>query len=102
MGAYRGAQDMDADQDGIPDPMEIAKDATQQMKVREDQYTKRYQIDQQKDIEEQKMKLEHQRMTHETDLQKQKDAAAMQREQLKAKTALKNPVVGQKSTPKSK
>ena len=102
MGAYRGAQDMDADQDGIPDPMEIAKDATQQMKVREDQYTKRYQIDQQKDIEEQKMKLEHQRMTHETDLQKQKDAAAMQREQLKAKTALKNPVVGQKSIPKSK
>ena len=102
MGAYRGAQDMDSDQDGIPDPMEIAKDATQQMKVREDQYTKRYQIDQQKDIEEQKMKLEHQRMTHETDLQKQKDAAAMQREQLKAKTALKNPVVGQKSIPKSK
>ena len=102
MGAYRGAQDMDSDQDGIPDPMEIAKDATQQMKVREDQYTKRYQIDQQKDIEEQKMKLEHQRMTHETELQKQKDAAALQREQLKARTALKNPVVGQKSTPKSK
>ena len=102
MGAYRGAQDIDADQDGIPDPMEIAKDATQQMKVREDQYTKRYQIDQQKDIEEQKMKLEHQRMTHETELQKQKDAAAMQREQLKAKTALKNPVVGQNSTSKSK
>ena len=102
MGAYRGAQDIDADQDGIPDPMEIAKDATQQMKVREDQYTKRYQIDQQKDIEEQKMKLEHQRMTHETELQKQKDAAAMQREQLKARTALKNPVVGQNSTSKSK
>ena len=102
MGAYRGAQDMDADQDGIPDPMEIAKDATQQMKVREDQYTKRYQIDQQKDIEEQKMKLEHQRMTHETELQKQKDAAALQREQLKARTALKNPVVGQNSTSKSK
>ena len=102
MGAYRGAQDMDEDQDGIPDPMEIAKDATQQMKVREDQYTKRYQINQQKDIEEQKMKLERQRMTHETDLQRQKDIAAMQREQLKARTALKNPVVGQKSTSKSK
>ena len=99
MGAYRGAQDMDADQDGIPDPMEIAKDATQQMKVREDQYTKRYQIDQQKDIEEQKMKLEHQRMTHETDLQKQKDIAAFQREKLKSKTALQNKVVGEKSKP---
>ena len=34
--AYRGSQEMDADQNGIPDPMEIAKDATQQMKVREE------------------------------------------------------------------
>ena len=39
--AYRGSQEMDADQNGIPDPMEIAKDATQQMKVREEQYTKK-------------------------------------------------------------
>ena len=35
-------------------------------------------------------------MEHETQLQKQKDQEAFKREQLKAKTALKNKVVGQK------
>ena len=35
-------------------------------------------------------------MTHETELQKQKDNAAMQREELKAKTAKANKVVGEK------
>jgi hypothetical protein len=35
-------------------------------------------------------------MKHETELQKQKDDAAMQREQLKAKTALQNKVTGEK------
>jgi len=34
--AYRGTEDNDANMDGIPDPMEIAKDATNQMKVREE------------------------------------------------------------------
>jgi hypothetical protein len=33
-------------------------------------------------------------MAHESDLQKQKDDAAMQREELKSKTALANKVVG--------
>ena len=94
--AYRGSQDMDADQNGIPDPMEIAKDATQQMKVREEQYTKKYEIDQKRNIEEQKLSIEKEKMTHETQLQAAKDKAAMEREQLKAKTAIKNKVVGQK------
>ena len=94
--AYRGAQDMDADQNDIPDPIEIAKDATQQMKVREEQYTKKYEIDQHKDLEEQKISLEKEKMTHETQLQADKDKAAMEREQLKAKTAIRNKVVGQK------
>ena len=31
--AYRGTEDKDANQNGIPDPMEIAKDATAQMKM---------------------------------------------------------------------
>ena len=93
--AYRGSQEMDADQNGIPDPMEIAKDATQQMKVREEQYTKKYEIDQKRNIEEQKLSIEKEKMTHETQLQAAKDKAAMEREQLKAKTALKNKVAGQ-------
>ena len=98
--AYRGAQEMDADQNGIPDPMEIAKDATQQMKVREEQYTKKYEIDQKRNIEEQKLSIEKEKMAHETQLQVAKDKAAMEREQLKAKTALKNKVVGQKTAQK--
>ena len=98
--AYRGSQDMDADQNDIPDPMEIAKDATQQMKVREEQYTKKYEIDQKRNIEEQKLSIEKEKMTHETQLQAAKDKAAMEREQLKAKTALKNKVAGQKTAQK--
>ena len=35
-------------------------------------------------------------MKHEMDLQKQKDNAAMEREKIKARTALKNKVAGQK------
>lgn len=35
-------------------------------------------------------------MDHETALQKQKDDAAMEREKLKARTALKNKVTGEK------
>ena len=94
--AYRGTEDKDADMNGIPDPIEIAKDATSQMKIREDQYTKRYETRQKRDIEEQKIKLQKDQMAHESDLQKQKDDAAMQREELKSKTALANKVVGQK------
>ena len=39
-------------------------------------------------------------MSHESELQAQKDQAAMEREQLKAKTALKNKVVGQSKSQK--
>ena len=88
--AYRGTEDKDANQNGIPDPMEIAKDATAQMKVREDAYSKRYESKQKKEIEDAKIQLEKDKMKHESQLQAQKDKAAMEREQLKAKTALKN------------
>ena len=94
--AYRGAQDMDVDQDNIPDPIEIAKDATQQMKVREEQYTKKYEIDQKKNMEQAKIDIQREEMKHETELQTQKDKAAMEREQLKARTAKQNKVVGEK------
>ena len=98
--AYRGTEDKDANMNGIPDPTEIAKDATNQMKVREEQYTKKYEISQKKDIEQQKIKLAKEQMSHESELQAQKDQAAMEREQLKAKTALKNKVVGQSKSQK--
>lgn len=94
--AYRGTEDKDANMNGIPDPMEIAKDATTQMKIRSDQYTKDYEIKQKREIENQKIKLAKEQMDHETALQKQKDDAAMEREKLKARTALKNKVSGEK------
>lgn len=94
--AYRGTEDKDANMNGIPDPMEIAKNATAEMKIRADQYTKDYEIKQKRDIEDQKIKLAKEQMQHESKLQKQKDDAAMEREQLKARTALKNKVIGEK------
>lgn len=94
--AYRGTEDKDANMNRIPDPMEIAKDATTQMKIRSDQYTKDYEIKQKREIENQKIKLAKEQMDHETALQKQKDDAAMEREKLKARTALKNKVTGEK------
>ena len=94
--AYRGTEDKDANMNGIPDPMEIAKNATAEMKIRSDQYTKDYEIKQKRDIEDQKIKLAKEQMQHESKLQKQKDDAAMEREQLKARTALKNKVTGEK------
>lgn len=94
--AYRGTEDKDANMNGIPDPMEIAKDATTQMKIRSDQYTKDYEIKQKREIENQKIKLAKEQMDHETALQKQKDDAAMEREKLKARTALKNKVSGER------
>ena len=94
--AYRGTQDLDVNNNGIPDPMEIAKDATQQRKISSDEYTKRYEQRQKREIENQKISLEKDKMSHESELQKQKDAAAMEREKLKAKVAMKNKVVGEK------
>ena len=94
--AYRGSEEKDANQNGIPDPMEIAKDATQQRKIASDEYTKRYEARQKKEIEDKKIELERERMKHEMDLQKQKDKAAEERERIKARAAIRNKVSGEK------
>lgn len=93
---YRGTEDKDINMNGISDPMEIAKDATQQRKIDSEAYTKRYEARQKKEIEDKKISLAKEQMKHESELQKQKDDAAMQREELKAKTALKNKVAGER------
>lgn len=93
---YRGTEDKDINMNGIPDPMEIAKDATQQRKIDSEAYTKRYEARQKKEIEDKKISLAKEQMKHETELQKQKDDEAYRREELKAKTALKNKVVGER------
>lgn len=94
--AYRGTEEKDADQNGIPDPIEIAKDATAQRKIASDEYTKRYEARQKKEIEDKKIDLEKQRMKHEMELQKQKDDAALERERVKARAAIRNKVAGEK------
>ena len=94
--AYRGTDELDQDQNGIPDPVEIGKQAIEQQKINQEAYNKRYEAKQKREIEEQKIQLEKDKMKHETELQKAKDDAAYEREKLKARTALKNKVVGQK------
>lgn len=94
--AYRGTEELDQDQNGIPDPVEIGKQAIEQQKINQDAYNKRYEAKQKREIEDQKIQLEKDKMKHETELQKAKDDAAYEREKLKARTALKNKTPGEK------
>lgn len=102
LNAYRGAENMDQDMNGIPDPIEIGKQALEQQKINSDIATKqlelnnkRREIEQKREAENKKIQLEKDRMKHETELQRMSDKAAMDREKLKAKTALRNKVVGE-------
>lgn len=97
LNAYRGAENMDQDMNGIPDPIEIGKQALEQQKINSDIATKQLElnnkgreIEQKREAENKKIQLEKDRMKHETELQRMSDKAAMDREKLKAKTALKN------------
>ena len=102
LNSYRGAENMDQDMNGIPDPIEIGKQALEQQKINSDIATKqlelnnkRREIEQKREAENKKIQLEKDRMKHETELQRMSDKAAMDREKLKAKTALRNKVVGE-------
>lgn len=100
---YHGAENMDQDMNGIPDPIEIGKQALEQQKINSDIATKqlelnnkRREIEQKREAENKKIQLEKDRMKHETELQRMSDKAAMDREKLKAKTAIRNKVTGEK------
>ena len=102
LNAYRGVENMDQDMNGIPDPIEIGKQALEQQKINSDIATKqlelnnkRREIEQKREAENKKIQLEKDRMKHETELQRMSDKAALEREKLKAKTALRNKVVGE-------
>lgn len=95
--AYGGSENMDQDMNGIPDPIEIGKQAIKQQKVNSDAASKQFELNNKKreiemkrEIENKKIQLEKDKMKQEMELQKQKDAEAYKREQLKARTALKN------------
>lgn len=97
LNAYRGTENMDQDMNGIPDPIEIGKQAIEQQKVNSDIASKQFEfnnkrreMEMKREIENKKIQLEKDKMKQEIELQKQKDKAAMERERLKAKTVLKN------------
>ena len=125
LNAYRNAENMDQDMNGIPDPIEIGKQEIERQKAVSDAASKQMdlankaraeenkrRIEERKveaqreadklkaSIEREKLALEKQKLNEAMKLQKQKDKAALEREKLKAKTALKNKVVGEGKTKK--
>lgn len=97
LNAYRGLENQDQDGNGIPDVLELGKQAIERLKVDSDIAAKQFdaqnknkELQLKKQTEDNKIKLERDKMNHEMKLQKQKDDEAYRREQLKAKTALKN------------
>jgi hypothetical protein len=120
LNAYKGQKDMDLDDNGVPDIMEIADFAIKrdqheaekmnvimdrEQKEREIQFrgnleSKKIESDaaiaQSKNaIENKKLALEHKKLETQKKLQEMKDKASMERERLKAKTAIKNIVSGE-------
>ena len=125
LNAYRNAENMDQDMNGIPDPIEIGKQEIERQKAVSDATSKQMdlankaraeenkrRIEERKveaqreadklkaSIEREKLALEKQKLNEAMKLQKQKDKEAYKRELLKAKTALKNKVVGEGKTKK--
>ena len=93
---YRGTEEKDINNNGIPDPEEMYKVAMEQQKIRSGEYVKNREMKYKKNIEDKKIELERERMKHEMELQKQKDDAALEREKIKARTARANKVSGEK------
>ena len=97
LNAYMGSVDTDANNNGEPDILEIGRQALEERKQASEEASKQFEFNNKireqkmkKEIEDKKVALEKERMKHEEKLQKMSDDAAMQREKLKAKTALKN------------
>ena len=113
--AYRGSEKMDQDMNGIPDPIEIGKNAIAQLKVDSESMLKQQelfgkqreaetkrQLEERKlnvqkeaekikaSIEQEKLKLEERKLKAAKELQAMSDKAPMEREKLKARTVLKN------------
>jgi len=121
LGAYRGKAEMDQDGNGIADPIEIAEQALNQrkidaeigqknldaqLKLRESESKRQLEqsklkaqerVEQNKStIEKRKLALEEKKIKAAEKLQRMKDQAALEREKIKARTALKNRVSGEK------
>ncbi len=93
---YRGTEEKDINNNGIPDPEEMYKVAMEQQKIRSGEYVKDREIKYKKAIEDKKIELEREKMKHEMELQKQKDESALERERVKGRYALRNKTSGEK------
>jgi hypothetical protein len=100
--AYRFQEDWDKNNDGIPDPSQIADQAlkerallSEQMNADQERRLKEKELQRKSELENKKIALEKKKLEAQKKIQQMKDTAAMEREKLKAKTALKNPVVGE-------
>lgn len=100
--AFRFQEDQDMNQNQIPDQLEIGKLAVEELRTSSEIFNKNQELElKKKDVEtkqrleQQKIELEKKKLEIQERIQKQKDKAAMEREKLKAKTAIKNPVAGE-------
>lgn len=125
LNAYRGSENMDQDMNGIPDPIEIGNQEIARQKAVSDAVSKQMDLankaraeENKKELEKRKIEqaekaeklkatiererlaLEKKKLDEAKKLQAQKDKAAMEREKLKARTALKNKVSGESKTKK--
>jgi hypothetical protein len=118
---YKLQQDLDQNNNGIPDPMEIADLGLRTQQANADAMNRQIELSEKEretslkinaehkkievqkqienkkiDLEREKLNLEDKRMQHEKSMQVIKDKAAMAREKLKASTALKNKTSGER------
>jgi len=114
LNAYRGVRELDQDLNGTPDPIEIGKLALANRQQTEAETTAEYERslkDREMELKAEterlkaaaklatdtaKIELEKEKLNSQIKLQKMKDEEAYKREELKAKTALKNKTVGEK------
>lgn len=120
LSAYRNAEVMDQDANGIADPIEIANQALEQQRINLEigqknldvrlklaEANNKQRLEQAKlrsqekaeqnksTIEKRKLALEEKKIKAAEKLQRMKDQAALEREKIKARTALKNRVSGE-------
>lgn len=95
---YRYQEDLDANNDGIPDPIQLGEIALKERSLMAEANKSIAEIDLKHADLKSKERQQDKKIKADKELQKQKDDAAYAREKLKATTALKNPVVGEKKS----
>ena len=65
---YRGTEEKDINNNGIPDPEEMYKVAMEQQKIRSGEFVKDREMKYKKSIEDKKVELEREKMKHEMEL----------------------------------